>query len=77
MFNEQSKNSISKISKIIFNEKLEKIESNAFKNIKSLDYLKLPKSIKYIGNNSFNNAFVEDFSKVVFNNKHKLLKNKI
>lgn len=76
MFDEQSTNSSSKISKIIFNQKLEKIESNAFKDIKSLDYLKLPpKSIKYISDNSFNNAFVDCFSRAVFNNEHTLLTN--
>lgn len=63
------------ISKIIFNDRLENIGDNAFKNIQSLKHLILPSSIKDIGNNSFDNAFIDGFSRVVFNETHKSINN--
>lgn len=70
MLDENSANSNSKISKIIFNKKLKTIGNNAFKNIQSLNSLNFPSSIEHIGNHSFDNAFVNDFSKIIFNNEH-------
>lgn len=75
MLDNNSLNSNSIISKIIFNDKLEHIGNNAFKNINSLKYLSLPKSIKTIGSHSFDNAFIDDFSRIVFDHEHKLLEN--
>lgn len=75
MFDRKSTNIDFKISKIIFNEKLEIIGNNVFKDIQSLIYLKLPKTIKSIGDHSFDNAFTNGFSRVVFNQEHISLNN--
>lgn len=62
------------ISSIIFNEKISKIEKNAFKGINSLKGFVMPNSIKFVGEEAFSNAFYSNFDTTVTFNQNSEIK---